>query len=293
MPHPPDPGETWRLPPSWRTPEWCRDAGILWESWAANGEVCVTGLTPPAPGLARLAHRLTWTLRSFASRCRRTYDGTGALEFVYHGRRDLSTLARSLCIGFDLALRDPELIRNRVRHRGGDPATCAWPQWWLEGDTYEWFVPGTPIPRGRTAKPKLVVLAEEQQALVSAVPKPLGARVRAMWARGLDAPGRVDEKAVAPLLAEGEQAFVASMLVLVHERPARRVLPRPSLEESYPRHASLIAELTPAASDRRLPIVWHALWRLPPAMLWHDPAMRPWTRYPAVSFVVGARALGP
>jgi hypothetical protein len=81
MSHPADPGETWRVPPSWRTPEWCRDAGILWESWAANGEVCITGLTPPAPGLARLAHRLTWTLRSFASRCRRTFDGTGALEF--------------------------------------------------------------------------------------------------------------------------------------------------------------------------------------------------------------------
>ncbi|HEY3351708.1 MAG TPA: hypothetical protein VGQ83_00535, partial [Polyangia bacterium] len=266
-----DPREPLLVPPNWRTPEWCRDAGILWESWAANGEVCITGLTPPAPGLARLAHRLTWTLRSFASRCRRTYDGTGALEFVYHGPRDLTTLARSLCLDFDLALCHPELMGHRIRQCGGDPGEGAWPQWWLEGDTYEWFGPGAPIPRGRTAKPKVVVLAEEQQVLVSAAPKPLGSRVRAIWTRSLDVLGRVDEKAAFVSLAEGQQAFLATMLVLIHERPERSVRPRPTLEESYARHAGLIAELAPAAHDRHLPVAWHALWRLPPAMLWDDP----------------------
>jgi hypothetical protein len=282
-----------RVPPSWRTPEWCRDAGILWESWAANGEVCITGLTPPAPGLARLAHRLTWTLRLFASRCRRTFDGTGALEFIYHGRRDLTTLARSLCIDFDLALCHPELIRRRIRQRGGDPGAGAWPQWWLEGDTYEWFVPGTPILRGRAAKPKLVVLAEEHQAMVSARARALGGGIRAWWSRSLDVLRDVEEAAVVRLLARDEQAFLASMLGLVHEQPGGQVVPRPPLEESYQRHARLIAELAPLAKQKHMAVAWHALWRLPPAMLWDDPSRDAWMRCPAVSFVVGARILGP
>lgn len=38
-------------------------------------------------------------------------------------------------------------------------------------------------------------------------------------------------------------------------------------------------------------IVWLALWRLPLGMSWADPEGRCPTRYPAVSFVVGARPL--
>jgi hypothetical protein len=90
------------------------------ESWSRNGEVCIVGRAPPFPGGARVASCLTWLLRSFASHCRRTHDATGALAFTCKSPGLPSTLAMSMALSFDLALRDPRLIRERVRRRGGD-----------------------------------------------------------------------------------------------------------------------------------------------------------------------------
>ena len=53
-------------------------------------------------------------VRSCASHCRRIYDATGALAFTYTARMP-STLAFAMSISFDLTLRDPRLIGERVR----------------------------------------------------------------------------------------------------------------------------------------------------------------------------------
>ncbi len=81
------------------------------------------------------------------------------------------------------------------------------------------------------------------------------------------------------------------MFVLVHKQPARKVQPRPSLQESYRRHEMLMAELVSLGEAKRLPVAWHALWRLPPGMTWDDPVAQPGTSYPAVSFAMGVRPL--
>ena len=49
---------------------------VLWESGSLNGEACVEGPLQPRPGCHRLAHCLMWLVHSYASRCRRTFDGT-------------------------------------------------------------------------------------------------------------------------------------------------------------------------------------------------------------------------
>jgi len=41
----------WRRALHWRTPDWCHEAGVYWESWSLNGEVCLKGLDP-RPSLA-------------------------------------------------------------------------------------------------------------------------------------------------------------------------------------------------------------------------------------------------
>jgi hypothetical protein len=148
-----------------------------------------------------------------------------------------------------------------------------------------------PLPRGRAARWKLVVLADERQVFVPTPPVKLAARVARMWAEGIEALADLDEAAIGRLLEEDEQGFLANMLVLVHVQPAGKVRPRPSLEESYRRHESLVAELAPLAEAKRLPLGWHALWRLPPAMTWNEPAQEPWMRYPAISFVAAVRPL--
>ncbi len=81
------------------------------------------------------------------------------------------------------------------------------------------------------------------------------------------------------------------MLVLVHAWRAGTVRPRSTLEESHERHAGLIAELAPSAEAKGLPVAWHALWRLPPAMTWSEPGGKPWMRYPAISFAAAVRPL--
>ena len=42
-----------------------------------------------------------------------------------------------------------------------------------------------------------------------------------------------------------------------------------------------------------LPVSWHALWRLPPAMTWSKPGGRAWMRYPAVSFLAAVSPQRP
>jgi hypothetical protein len=202
-----------------------------------------------------------------------------------------STLAVTMSLSFDLALRDTRLIRERVRRRGGDPAACRWPALWLEGAAYDYVIGRDPFPPVGTQRRKLLVLAEERQVFVPARPAKLAAGVQRAWASGLDAVAGVDRAAFARLLDEDEHAFLANLLVLVHARPAGNDQPRPPLEVSYRRHEGLIAELDPRAQATGLPVSWHALWRLPPAMTWGEPGGKPWMRYPAVSVVAAVRPL--
>jgi hypothetical protein len=203
----------------------------------------------------------------------------------------MTTLAWALSLEFDLVLQDARLVRERVRHRGGDPAACRWPGLWLEGSTAKYFLPGVPVPYGRGELQKLVVLAEERQAFVSTRLISSPDRIKKKWDAGLNLLAEVDDDAVASLLAEDEQGFLVNMFVLVHEQPTGKIRPRPSMEESYRRHRGLMDELEPLGEAKRLPVAWHALWRLPPRMKWDDPAGEPWMRYPAVSFAMGVRPL--
>ena len=158
---------------------------------------------------------------------------------------------------------------------------------------YDYIVRGQPVPPGRTPRRKLVVLAEEQQVWVPARAAALTAGVRRVWSTGIDAVAGVDGDgdAVSGLLDQDEHAFLVNMLALVHARPTANVQPRPPLEESYRRHKSLVAELALPAEAKGLPVAWHALWRLPPAMTWGAPGGESWMRYPAVSFAAAARPL--
>ena len=284
--------------PSWlhgrQRLDWLTAPGVYWEDWSMNGEVCVTGLVPPAAGGASLAHCLTGLLRELASRCRRTHDGTGVLLFTCTGPRTPTPLAGVLALCFDLMLQDPALIRAHLRRRlGREPALGRWPALWLEGTTLEYPLRGVPLTTGRAARRKLVLLAEERQVLVPARPVKLAGPIRHAWARDLEVLGSVDATALPRLLDEGEQGFLASMLVLVHAHPAGKALPRPSLEASYQRHETLVASLTRLGEDARWPVIWHAVWRLPPGMTWGAPGQERWLRYPAASLVVAARPFAP
>jgi len=278
MPDLPEPG--WRLGPD-----------VHWESWSRNGEVRITGLDPPFAGGARLASCLTWLLRSFASHCRRTHDATGALAFTCTGPRTPSTLALSMAMSFELALRDPKLIRARVLRRGGDSTERRWPALWLEGSVHEYVIGRDPFPPVGTPRRKLVLLAEERQVFLPARGSAVGADLRRAWATGLDTVAGVDGDTLGGLLDADEHGFALNMLVLPHAWPAEAVRPRSTLEESCRRHERVIAELTPLAEAKGLPVAWHALWRLPPAMTWSETGATPWMRYPAVSFAAAVRPL--
>jgi hypothetical protein len=134
-------------------------------------------------------------------------------------------------------------------------------------------------------------LAEERQVFVSARAAKLAAGVRRAWESGLDAVAGIEGAPFTGLLDEDEHAFLLTMLVVVHARPAANARPRLPLRESYRRHEALIADLAPPAQAKGLPVAWHALWRLPPAMMWSEPGGKPWMRYPAVSFVAAVRPL--
>lgn len=269
--------------------DWRPERGVLWENWSINGEVCIKGLFPPFAGGSRLAQCLTWRLRSFASLCRRVYDGTGELVFTYGGARTPTTLAWALSLGFDLALWDPNLIRRLVHRRGGDPAACRWPRLWLQGVTVHYI----PLCYGREVPQRLLLLAEERQVSVAARPARLQDSARRKWMEGLGVLAGVDEGAVLQILDDDEECFLVNMFVMVHRQPAGKARPRPSLKESYRRHEDLIADLAPLGAAKRLPVIWHALWRLPSGMTWKDPEGVSWMRYPAVSFAIGVRILKP
>ena len=249
------------------------------------------GLNPPFAGGARLASCLTWLLRSFASHCRLTHDATGAHAFTCPGPRMPSTLALSMAMSFDLALRDPQLIRARVLRRGGYSAGHCWTALWLEGSVHEYVIGCDPFPSVGTPRRKLVLLADERQAFLAARGSRVGAAVHRAWTKGLDAVAGVGDDAVRGLLGEDEHGFALNVLVLVHAWPARAVHRRLGLEESYRRHESVMAELSAPAEAKGLSVAWHALWRLPPAMTWSEASERPWMKYPAVSFATAVRPL--
>ncbi len=264
---------------------------VHWESWALNGEVCVGGVDPPFAGGARLANGLAVIVRSFASHCRRTHDATGALAFGSTSSQMPSTLASAMSRSLDIALRDPWLVRERVRRRGGNPAAAHWADFWLEGAGFDYLIGRAPFPPVGTPRRKLIILAEEHQVFVPARPAALAASVHRAWERGIDAIAGVDGAAIIGPREEDEFAFLVNIMALVQARPAATPRSRPPLEENYRRHKELIAELAPSAEAKRLPVAWHALWRLPPAMTWSDPGKKPWMRYPAISFVAAVRPL--
>jgi hypothetical protein len=137
------------------------------------------------------------------------------------------------------------------------------------------------------------MLVKEQQAIAPARGRKLGNRTRRAWNKGLDAFASVAADAVASVLGGDEPGFLANLLVLIHEQPAWTVGPRTSLEESYRRHETIVADLALVGEARGLPVAWHALWRLPPGMTWSEPGGVPWMRYPAVSVLAGVRVAGP
>jgi hypothetical protein len=274
-----------------RAPYWDPPDDIVRESWSINGEACFAGLTPPPPGYTRLAHKLWWMFRAVASNCRCTHRDIGALLVEYSGPKTPTALARTLKWNFDLALFDASLIRQRIRQRGGEPATSRWPTLWLEGTTPDVFLPGVPLDHRRPGLEKLILLAEERQVFVPTRSTKLAVSATRKWEDGLDVLNAVDEDAVAGALADDTPGYLANLFALVHRHPAGPPRPRPSLEQSYWRHVRLVAALSPSAEAKRLPVIWHALWRLPPSMTTVAPPGRPWLRYPAVSLVVGARPI--
>ncbi len=279
--------------PRVRKSDWRPGPDVYWESWSRNGEACITGVDPPFVGGARLASCLTWLLRSFASHCRRTHDAIGALAFTCVSPRMPSTLALSMAMSFDLALCDPKLICARVRRRGGDSAARHWPALWLEGSVHEYVIGRDPFPPVGTPRRKLLILAEERQAFLPTRGAAVGVGARRAWATGIDAVAGVDGDTVRGLLDEDEHGFVLNMLVLAHAWPTDAVRSRSMLEESYQRHECVNAELAPPAEAKGLPVTWHALWRLPPAMTWSETGEEPWMRYPAISFAVAVRSFQP
>jgi hypothetical protein len=189
-----------------------------------------------------------------------------------------SILVRTMVSHSDLALGDAKLIRERVRRRGGgDPDGCRWPSLWLEGKAYDYVLGRDPYPPGGWPRERFVILAEERQVSVPARGTKFAAGAHTAWKRGLDAVAGIDGAALAGLLANDERAFLLNMLVLVHAWPAAKAQPRLPLEESYKRHEALISELAPSAREANLPVAWHALWRLPPAMTWSEPGGKPVT----------------
>ncbi len=97
-----------------------------------------------------------------------------------------------MSLSFDLALRDPWLIRERVRRRGGDPAGVHWPRLWLEGEAHEYVIGRDPVPPVGVPRRKLVVLAEERQTFVPARTGRLAAHIRRAWEQSLDAVASAD-----------------------------------------------------------------------------------------------------
>lgn len=277
-----------------RADGWHPGPDCYWESWSRNGEVCITGLDPPVAGGTRLASCLTWLLRSFASHCRLTHDATGALAFTCTSPRMPSALAVSMALSFDLALRDPKLIRARVRRRGGVGVRGRLPALWLEGSVYEYVVGRDAHPAVGTARRRILLLAEERQAFA---PCPAGAGLpaaaRRAWADGLDGIADIDDASVAAILENDAQAFAVNLFVLVHRWPAAKVHARPTLDESYRRHQVLINELATDAAARDLSLPWNALWRLPPAMTCVEHSGTVWMRCPAVSVAVAGRPILP
>jgi hypothetical protein len=180
-----------------------------------------------------------------------------------------STIAISMATSFELVLRDPKLIQARVRQRGGDDAARRWPALWLEGLVYDYVVGRKPLPPPRTPRRKLLLLAEERQVFVpTQAVTGLGADALRAWESGLSAVAGVEEAWLNNLYDEGEHRFAVNMLALIHAQPAGKIVPRPSLEDSYRRHAEMMAELASGAGTKHLSVAWHALWRLPPAMTW-------------------------
>lgn len=256
---------SWR---DWLESDWVGPGmAMRWESWSLNGEACFESRIPLSAGSDQIAQHLWWTLREYASLCRRSYDSTGGvLRFEYGGARTPSALAKALDHWFDLALMDPSMIRERVKRLGIDPDACKWPGYWMERDG-------------------VTLLAEERQITIPAKAGKIASRVRKRWEAVLDMVAGVAECVIDSAVGDDTHVFLAAILVAPHVQP-EGTSRRPSLEASLDRHEQLVASLESVANTKSRPVTWHALWRLPPGMGGKESGMR----YPAVSFVASVAA---
>jgi len=262
---------SWR---DWLESDWVGPGmAMRWESWSLNGEACFESRIPLSPGSDQVAEHLWWTLREYASLCRRVHDSTGGMiRFEFDGPRTPSAFAKALDRWFDLALLDQMMVRERVRRLGAPPDACRWPGYWVERDG-------------------AVLLVEERQVAIPVGSGKIAASVRKRWDGCLDVVADVDEAAVRSAVGDDVRAFLAGVLVAVHRQPAGTTR-RPTLDSSLHRHEQLVASLETVAEARSRPVTWHALWRLPPGMVVsNQQGEEPRLRYPAVSFVASVIAV--
>ena len=251
------------------------ELAMSWESWSLNGEACVEDRVPISPGSGLVAEYLWWTLREFASHCRRVHGASaGMVPFEFEGPRTPSTFAKALDYWFDLALLDPIMVRERIRRLGADTGGDRWPAYWVERDG-------------------IVLLVEERQVTIPAASGKIAAGVRRKWESCLDVVLGADGNTVANAVGRDTHSFLAGVLVGVHRQPMGSARRRPSLEASLRRHGQLVAYLDPVAEAKSRPVTWHALWRLPPGMAVAErPGADPWMHYSAVSFVASVLPCG-
>ena len=260
-----------RLTTEWKTPA----ASMCWESWSINGEVCIENPVLSDPGGAKLVEHLWWTLRGLASHCRRVHDASGFIPFAIQGTRTPSVLAKALDRWFDLALMDPISIRERVRRLGAHLESGKWPAYWVE-------------------RKDILLLVDERQVVVPAAPGRTAAIVRKKWEACLRVVANAAATGIPEIAIKDKQAFLAGVLVAVHQQPPGKPRKRPSLDESLHRHEQLVTAIGQTRNSAPGATTWHALWRLPPGMSEADPpGSEAWMRYPAMSLIASILPAGP
>ena len=257
--------ERWRtrLTTEWETPA----VSMSWESWSINGEACIENLVSPDSGGTKLTEYLWWTLRELASHCRRVYDATGFIPFEIQGPRTPSVLAKALDHWFDLALMDPTSIRERVRRLGAELDTSKCPAYWVERED-------------------ILLLVEERQVTIPAVPGRIAASVRKKWETCQGIVSDAAKAGIPKTATKGKRAFLAGVMVAVHRQPTGEPRKRPNLDESIHRHEQFVTAIGKTAETLPGAFTWHALWRLPSGMtVANPPSTQAWILFPAVSVV--------
>jgi hypothetical protein len=231
-----------------------------WENWSSNGEFWSEDSIPKAPQRDLLADFMVWVAREYASHCRRTHKASRMLPFVFEGARTPPSLDWALLFWFDVCLMDRCLIAERLSQLGGSLADEPWPALWVERDG-------------------VTVALERTEVRIEATGREVAAQVIDGWLTSLV----VVRKALEVLRARNDNAFVADVLVAVHEQSEPGL--RPTREETLARHHSWLRTLASVATNSGLPVTWHAVLRLPSGLkVARRPGEPHWLRFPAVSF---------